>query len=271
MFFAKQFLDFAKELKVHHPVRGIINLEIHPYLERLGNSFFDHRFVIAKKFRQGAFTTFTTGYGLWTALNKPNHRILLLSKTDKESIALNERVKRFIEYGVHAEITAQNHHKIEFANGSSLVFLTPEAGRGKMAHLLIIDEAAFIQNMDVHWKALYPCVATGAQVIALSTTNGLGNWFHQTYTEAEAGLNSFYAVATSYLGHPDYLDEEWVATVRKNLGERGFRQELLCEFLGPNIPGQEMVKNFFKNLTSEEAEKLLDLFKTTINSRPSNK
>ena len=38
---------------------------------------------------------------------------------------------------------------------------------------------------------LYPTLSTGGRCIALSTPNGVGNWFHKTYTEAEENKNDF--------------------------------------------------------------------------------
>jgi phage FluMu gp28-like protein len=50
---------------------------------------------------------------------------------------------------------------------------------------LIIDEAAFIEKMDDHWKAMYPTLSTGGNCIAISTVNGIGNWYEETYTKAQ--------------------------------------------------------------------------------------
>ena len=56
--------------------------------------------------------------------------------------------------------------------------------------LLIIDEAAFIKNIDEIWGASQQTLATGGKCNALSTPNGMGNWFHKTWSAAETGENN---------------------------------------------------------------------------------
>ena len=54
-----------------------------------------------------------------------------------------------------------------------------------------MDEAAFIDNVDETFTAAQQTLATGGQCMALSTPNGIGNWFHQTWEKAETGENVF--------------------------------------------------------------------------------
>ena len=56
----------------------------------------------------------------------------------------------------------------------------------KQYPLLIIDEAAFIDNIGEIWASAQQTLATGGGCIALSTPYGTGNWFHQTWTRAES-------------------------------------------------------------------------------------
>jgi len=62
--------------------------------------------------------------------------------------------------------------------------------------------------------------------------NGLGNWYEQTYHDAQKGLNKFHIIDLDYWEHPDYNNELWVADQKAQLGEKGFRQEVLREFQG---------------------------------------
>ena len=58
--------------------------------------------------------------------------------------------------------------------------------------------AAFIENIGEIWASAQQTLATGGGCIALSTPYGTGNWFHQTWTRAEAAENDFYLL--NYLG-----------------------------------------------------------------------
>ena len=57
---------------------------------------------------------------------------------------------------------------------------------------LVIDEAAHIDGLDDFWTGLYPTISTGGRCIAISTPNGVGDWFHEAYVGAECGDNEFY-------------------------------------------------------------------------------
>ena len=66
-----------------------------------------------------------------------------------------------------------------------------------------MDEAAFIENVDETFTAAQQTLATGGQCMALSTPNGIGNWFHQTWERAETGENSFVPVRLPWSVHPE--------------------------------------------------------------------
>ena len=66
--------------------------------------------------------------------------------------------------------------------------------------------------------------------MALSTPNGIGNWFHQTWEKAETGENSFIPVKLPWTVHPERNDE-WRAQQDKDLGPRMAAQECDCDFL----------------------------------------
>lgn len=123
---------------------------------------------------------------------------------------------------------SQNEKKFITTN-SVIWFGTLDSVKGKKLTHLVVDEAAFIPDMHFKWKCVYPAV--DGQVFVLSTTNGVGNWFEETYRAAVDGKNNFVAFKTSYLDHPDWQDVEKVEQVRKNLGEAAFLQEMMCEFV----------------------------------------
>ena len=76
---------------------------------------------------------------------------------------------------------------VTLENGSQIKASTTsgDAGRSEALSLLVIDEAAHVEGLEELWTGLYPTLSTGGRCIALSTPNGVGNWFHQTYVDAE--------------------------------------------------------------------------------------
>ena len=94
----------------------------------------------------------------------------------------------------------------------------------------IIEEAAFIKKMEDRWKAMYPCLSCGGKAIALSTPNGPKGWFYETYNAAKRGFNDWKIFENSYREHPDYQSKEWEVDLKAQLGEEGWKQEVLAEF-----------------------------------------
>ena len=74
-------------------------------------------------------------------------------------------------------------------------------------------------------------------VLLLSTPNGVGNWFHKTYTEAEENKNDFHTIKLPWDVHPD-RDQEWFEKETRNMSRREIAQELECNF---NASGETVI------------------------------
>jgi hypothetical protein len=96
--------------------------------------------------------------------------------------------------------------------------------------LIIIDEAAFIRKIEEIWIASQATLSTGGGAIVLSTPNGVGNWFHQTWADAEAAINGFHTIKLHWTVHPE-RDQPWRDQQTQLLGERGAAQECDCDFV----------------------------------------
>ncbi len=225
-----------KYVRIAHPKKALIPFIIYNYQKKVVDTYERHRWTILSKFRQGGLTTVTVIWSLWRCLFKLDETIMVVSKSDREAIASGEIVKRALDElpsWLRPDMDKNNdHQKIFVGTGCKLFFYTPEAARGRSISYLIIDEAAFIPAMDKHWKALYPTISTGGSCIVVSTVNGVGNWYHTQYTQAEKKKNEFSIIDLDYQEHPDYNNDKWVKQTRANLGEKGWKQEVLRDFLG---------------------------------------
>lgn len=226
-----------KYVRILHPMRGLIPFVLFKYQRKTINDYETNRFNIISKFRQGGLTTVTLLWGLWRCMFQLDQQIMLISKTDREATDIGMMADRacenFPDWIKPRKDGKWNDHLKQFTDtGSALKFYSPEAARGKSVTFLIVDECAFIDDMDKHWKAMWPILSTGGSCTLISTVNGLGNWYEQTYRDAKEGLNKFHVIDLDYWEHPDYNDEKWVAEQKAQLGEKGFRQEVLREFQG---------------------------------------
>lgn len=241
---AESFHYFChKYVKIIHPKKGLLPFITYGYQRRVIDQYDDHRFCIISKFRQGGLTTVTVLWAMWRCLFKLDEVMMVVSKTDREAIAAGEIVKRALEElpkWMQPDLSKNNdHQKIFQDTGCKLFFYSPEAARGRSITYLIIDEAAFIQGMDKFWNGIMPTVATGGNVIVISTVNGvsgLGGWYYTMYEDAKKpaddGGNNFHIIDLDYWENPEYNNEAWVKLLRNTLGEQGFAQEILRDFQG---------------------------------------
>ena len=96
--------------------------------------------------------------------------------------------------------------------------------------LLIVDEAAFIENIGEIWASAQQTLATGGGAIVLSTPYGTGNWFHKTWLSAESAENDFLPIKLPWYVHPE-RDESWRKRQDELLGDaRLAAQECDCDF-----------------------------------------
>lgn len=221
---------------ITHPKRGLIRFGLYKYQVRCIGDYDKYKHNIIRKFRQGGLTTLTVIWSLWRCIFKNDQKIMVLSKSDREAKGAGKIVTNVLKYlpnWMCPDVELDNQHEKVFRDtNSSVEFWTCEAARSKSLTYLIIDEAAFIKNMDEHWKSMYPTLATGGSCIVISTVNGLGNWYEEWYHAAKSGKNEFHVIELEYTENPEYNNALWVKEMRANLGEKGWRQEVLGDFLG---------------------------------------
>jgi len=253
-----------KYVKILHPMKGLIPFILYKYQHKVINDYNNHRFNIISKFRQGGLTTVTLLWGLWRCLFQLDQQIMLLSKADKEATDIGMIIDRAVEH-LPAWLAPDkkagkwnDHLKMFTETGSAIKFHSPVSARGKAVTFLIVDEAAFIPDMETHWKAMWPVLSTGGSCTLISTVNGIGNWYHQVYVEAKESLNRFHIIDLDYWEHPDYNNTDWVAEQKAQLGEKGFLQEVLREFLGTGD-------------TYFSTKIIRQLMEQTLNNNPSRK
>jgi hypothetical protein len=232
-------------IKIFHPIRGLVPFIHYNYQRRVIGEYDNHRFNIISKMRQAGLTTVTALWGLWRCMFRKDQAIMVMSKTDREAMTSAGMIARAIDWlptWIKPQMDKDNDHVKEFkTTGGRIEFQGPEAARSKALTYMILDEAAHIPEMDKHWKAMYPTLSTGGNCIAISTVNGLGNWYQETYYKAQAGKNRWNIIELDFWEHPDYNDKAWVADQRVQLGEKGWQQEVMRSFLGSGetyIPGK---------------------------------
>jgi hypothetical protein len=195
--------------KIAHPEKGLIPFSLYGYQSQTIKDFEDFRFNIVLKARQLGLSTAVAGYIAWMLLFRRQKSVLVVATKLDVAANLVKKVKKMIknvpDWMRIAEIHIDNRNSFELNNGSWIKAssTSESAGRSEALSLLVIDEAAFVDGMEELWKSIFPTLSTGGRCIAISTPNGVGNWFHETYTNAENGMNDFHSIKLNWDAHPD--------------------------------------------------------------------
>lgn len=82
-------------------------------------------------------------------------------------------------------------------------------GRSATIQLLHGSEVAFWNNASEHAKGIMQAVPNepGTEIILESTANGIGNFFHQQWQMAEAGISDFIAIFVPWFWQTEYCRE----------------------------------------------------------------
>ncbi len=228
------FLD--SYCKISHPTKGQVPFRTWDFQQELLQKFNDYRNNIILKSRQLGISTISAGYIVWLMLFHKEKNILVVATKFGTAANLVKKVKAMIKslppwFDQIATIAIDNRSSFVLSNGSEIKASTTsaDAGRSEALSLLVIDEAAHVENLEELWAALQPTMAAGGRCIALSSPNGVGNWFHKTYVAAESGENNFHPTKLHWSVHPE-RDQNWFEETTKNLSKRKVAQEYECSF-----------------------------------------
>lgn len=167
---------FKNYVKVSEPLKGLIPFETYPFQDDCVKAFLEHRFVIINKSRQLGLSTLAAAYASWLLLFHRNKEILIMAT--KLAVAKNfvRKVKTCImnlpKWLVLPKVVEETKQSFVFgAPSNSRIEAIPtsaDAGRSEALSLLIVDEAAHVENFEELWKGLYPtlsCIVGGTKVL----------------------------------------------------------------------------------------------------------
>ena len=157
--------------------------------------FQDYRFNVILKARQLGISTISAAYVAWLMMFHREKNVLVIATKFNTAANLVKKVKAIIknlpDWLRISNVDIDNRTSFVLSNGSQIKASSTsgDAGRSEALSLLVIDEAAHVEGLDELWTGLYPTLSTGGRCIALSTPNGVGNWFHKICVDAELENN----------------------------------------------------------------------------------
>lgn len=250
-----------KYCMIQHPVRGKIPFHLFPFQERVLDEFEDHRYNIVLKSRQTGISTLVAGFSLWKMLFNEDFNTLVIAT--KQEVAKNLVTKvRYMNQNLPTWLrqTAIEDNKLSlrYSNGSQIKATSAagDAGRSEALSLLVFDEAAFIDRIEDIWISAQSTLSTGGNAIILSTPNGVGNFFHKTWVDAEEELNGFNTIRLHWSVHPE-RDQEWRDEQERLLGPKGAAQECDCDFVssGDTVIDPQLLEFYRESYVQDPVEK----------------
>jgi terminase large subunit-like protein len=253
---------------IQEPIRGRILFDLFQYQENAIHDFEDHLYNIILKGRQIGISTAVAAYALWMMLFHSDRNVLVIATKEKTAKNLITKVRfAFDNLPVWLQVPCVEKNKLSlrFKNGSQIQASTAadDAGRSEALSLLVMDEAAFIKNAKEIWVAALPTLSTGGRAIVISTPNGVGNFFHKTYSDAVQEIEQniagdkgkFHPIKLDWRVHPN-RDQAWRDKMGELQGPREARQEYDAEFIGSGntVIDGDLIE-FYATMTKDPIDK----------------
>jgi len=260
---AKDPVYFMKKYcMIQHPTRGRIKFNLFPFQEGTLKLLQNNDRSIILKSRQLGISTLSAGMALWQMIFQKDTNVLVIATKQDTAKNLVTKVKFMYENlpsWLKLGFEENNKLALRLKNGSQVkaVSAASDAGRSEAISLLIIDEAAFIEQNRIEeiWGASQQTLSTGGKAIILSTPNGTGNFFHRMWVKGEEGLNGFTPIRLPWTVHPE-RNQAWRDQQEDELGPRMAAQECDCDFTtsGNTVFTPELL-NYYDTLTSDPSER----------------
>ena len=169
--------------------------------------------AIILKGRQQGCSTYVEGRFYWRTTHRQGVRAFILTHETDSTAALFEMTDRFHEHCpplVKPELGASNAKELKFEKLDSGYKVgtagNQSVGRGTTIQYFHGSEVAFWPNASSHVKGILQAVPEDddTEVILESTANGVGNFFHTQWKQAEAGDTEYIAIFVPWFWQSEY-------------------------------------------------------------------
>ena len=237
---ATDMVYFAENFtKIQTVDEGLVNFNPRDYQKTMMDNILKNRFTISLLPRQTGKSTTMAAISLWFTLFNPEFKVAFLANKDDVAKEQLKKIKRMYEelpLWIQQGVTEYNKHTIAFENGSSITVAptSSSAIRGFTFNFLVLDEFAWVPfNIQQEFLAsVYPTISSGktTRIAMISTPNGM-ELFHKFWKDATTKTNSYVPLRVRWNEIPG-RDEAFKERTIANVGERIWRVEFACEFLG---------------------------------------
>lgn len=217
-------------------IDSAIGVEPFDYQKKILDSDSDRRVFVAG--RQVGKSRTCAWMALHHALSHRNHTVLITADALRQSSELFSQLRSEMnEAGISDDlwgVERDTQTVIEFNNGSRILCLpTGRDGsniRGYTADMIIVDEAAFIDDAifeDVLWPMTF---VTDGTIVLASTPWGSSGFFYESADKADDPDSDWMKVQVSSYDNPR-IDHDQIEEFKEGKTQRQIRQEVLGQFV----------------------------------------
>lgn len=233
-------------IRIPHPSLGIIPFEMFEYQKDCIKAFETHKYNVILKARQLGVSTVCAAYSLWKVLFRPAKTVLVVATGQRATKEFFDRVRvmytdlksdknryQILHKNIFPELEFSKF-SLAFSHGSKIEAIpcNEQAIRSKAASLLIIDEAAFIDNDETIFKAAHHTIQHGEGAIFLSSPKNTKGKFYEYWRGAVEKTNDYNPIRLPWNVNPEH-DQDWYQQQVRDLNNdmRAVKQELECVFV----------------------------------------
>lgn len=252
-----RFAYFLRYVQIPDVHRGLIPMELWPYLIEIADDWQTGDSWIEGKARQLGYSWLLADYDVWIGTFREYARILSFSINQRESEELLKKVKAVNEHlpdWLRKEFSkdGQTKEHVQWDETRAEMMALPStgaAGRSYTATLVQTDEWAFHQNAAEHYSAYRSAIADGGQHIGISTGNGAFNIFYRYFTAKSPSI-PYKKRFNGWRARPD-RDDAWYARER---------EAFLVSALDPESEEFGKHPGLFKRENPESVDEMFEVF-----------
>lgn len=187
---------FKKYCYIQHPTLSRIKFNLFKFQEKLLSELFKFDYSLILKSRQMGISTLSAGISLHLMIFNKDKNVLVIAT--KQEVAKNMVNKvRFMYDNLPSWLkepyVENNKLNLKLANGSQIKASSSsgDAGRSEAVSMLIVDEAAFITDIEEIWGSAQQTLACIDKNSLISTDRGLFRFAELKSEYFDFGFNDF--------------------------------------------------------------------------------
>lgn len=216
--------------------------------------------AIVLKGRQQGCSTYVEGRFYWRVSHTRGVRAFILTHEEEASNNLFELANRYHENCpklVKPSTSAANAKELHFDKLDSGYKVgtagNKAVGRSSTVQFFHGSECGFWPNAQQHSAGIIQAIPDepGTEVFIESTANGVGNYFHQQWQDAEAGLSEYIAIFVPWYWQTEYRkpvpdgfsldadEQQYMEAYGLDLEQMAWRRAKIVELKDPTLFKQE--------------------------------